>query len=218
LIGVGQTALEAPEAAQIGFIKQDLPFATPIDVVSNDGTSPFGHNPLQVFGVRSRIELGPTKPLAFFKDSSPAVTYREVDKGDVFYFAFLPGLSYYQAAIPKQPVDRGSSDAAMSHFIPTKFHQFAGIAIASPADKLALPIKASEPLVETTIIESPHGLVIPAVNWSGGPIKGLTLRVNIPIPTASAELASGEPLEITREGDSTTFTFNIEVADALILR
>jgi hypothetical protein len=56
-----------------------------------------------------------------FADGSPAVTSNRAGSGRVIYCSFLPGLSYYRPAIPVRPVDRGSSDDAMCHFLPTEF-------------------------------------------------------------------------------------------------
>jgi hypothetical protein len=165
------------------------------------------------FGALSRVKLTDAR-----QSEGLPVTHRNFGKGEITYCTFLPGLSYYAGAVPRRPVDRSSSAESMCHFIPTEFNRAIGALIASPAKKLTRPTDASEPLVETTIVESPQGVVIPAVNWSAGPVKGLKLTVNVKVPPAIATLASGAPLEIARDGERTTFTFDIDVADALILR
>ena len=76
------------------------------------------------------------------------------------------------------------------------------------------PLVCSEPLVETTVLEAPSGTVIPLVNWSGRPIRSLTVTVPIRIPAREVSLASGGA--VRRNGD--TFTLDLDVADALILR
>ena len=120
--------------------------------------------------------------LGTFRDNSPALTQHDVGSGLATYCAFLPSLSYYKPAIPLRPVDRGATDDAMIHFLPTAFDAAAGGLIASPAENLLLPVECSEALVETTVIESSQGVVIPLVNWSGEPVRDLvTETVSITI-------------------------------------
>lgn len=213
LLGVEQTGLDAPDDVQLIWIKQDLPFTDAIDTVVNRSGTPA----MPVFGVRSRVDLAGAETEWTFQDESSAVTQHDVGSGRATYCAFLPSLSYYKPAIPLRPVDRGATDDAMIHFLPTAFDAMAGDLIASPAAELSLPVKCSEPLVETTVIESPQGVVIPLVNWSGEPIHELEVTVSIPTPTTNVSLASGRPV-IWEVNGHNTFTFDLDVADALILR
>jgi hypothetical protein len=112
---------------------------------------------------------------------------------------------------------RGARDDTMAHFLPTKFDRRAAALVASPAGA-DRPVVCSEPLVETTMIEAKTGTVIPLVNWSAGPIKGLTVTVNVAVPAATAALASGNPVTVARRGRRAVFTLDLDVADALVLR
>ncbi len=221
LLGVEQSALEAPADLQVGFIKQDLPFAKAIGEVA--WTPPADHKPgaprtFPVFGAVSRIKAGKdTAVQGKFKDDSPAVTARKAGKGEAIYCAFLPGLSYFKPAIPLKPVDRGSSDDAMSHFIPTEFDAGVGELVWLPAAGLTPPVAADQKHIETTVIESKAGTLITLVNWSGKPAKDLKLTVSIPVP-AKAELAGGGAVKVSKEKEKTVFTLDLELADALILR
>jgi hypothetical protein len=214
LLGVKQTGLDAPDDAQLIWIKQDLPFTDPIGTAVRQS----GAAETPVFCVRSRVDLAGAESLWTFQDSSPAVTRRAAGSGRATYCAFLPGLSYYKPAIPLRPVDRGATDDAMIHFLPTVFDATASDLIASPAAELALPVECSEPLVETTVIESPHGVAIPLVNWSGEPIRDLEVAVSMPTPRANVSLAGGGAVLRESEDDRTTYTFDLDVADALILK
>jgi hypothetical protein len=153
-----------------------------------------------------------------FADGSPAIVSQQSGKGKTIYCAFLPGLSYYKPAIPLRPVDRGATDDAMIHFLPTNFDPLAARLIALPAASLKLPVQCSEPLVETTIVQSPHGVVIPLVNWSGGTEDELRVSVNVPLPSGRISLASGLPIAVHRSGATTELTFKMGVADAIIAR
>ena len=59
--------------------------------------------------------------LATFGDGSTALARTDVGSkgGRAYYAAFLPGLAYFDSAIPLRPVDRASVDEGMNHFIPT---------------------------------------------------------------------------------------------------
>jgi hypothetical protein len=60
-------------------------------------------------------------------------------------------------------------------------------------------------------------VAIPLVNWSAGPVRPLTVRVNIPVP-AKPTLASGGKVTVAKDGNATVFTLDLDVADTLILR
>lgn len=202
LLGVDQTALDAPEGKQLIWIKQDMPFTDPIDQVGE----------MPVIGVRSRVKLTGAAALSAFADGSPAVTEHATGKGKAIYTAFLPGLTYFKPAIPKRPVDRGATDDAFVHFLPTEFDANAAALISSAAISIEKPVECSHPLVETTVIESKSGVVIPLVNWTREPAAGLEVIVRI--PGKNARLASGGKISSEEQG---VYTFDVEVADALIL-
>jgi hypothetical protein len=172
-----------------------------------------------VFGTRSRFRpAGDADVLATFEDGSRAAVTRPVGKGSTYFCGFLPGLTYFKPAIPPRPVDRGSTDDTMAHFIPTKFDRLSATLVAMPASEVERPVVCSEALVETTVIEAKQGAVIPLVNWSAGPVKGLTVEVSISVPTAKVTLASGRPVKVDKKSGKHVFTLDLDVADALILR
>jgi hypothetical protein len=210
LLGVEQTKLEEAPGDPIRFEKQDLPFAKDL----SGGP---------VVGIRSQIKLKGAESLNKFLDGMPARAGRKVGKGLAMYFSYLPGLSYFQPAFPKRPMDRGSADDAMTHFLPSNFDEIVGRVVGKPFVSYVVPVECSERLVETTVIEAPQGVVIPLINWKGKdglgvPIKNLRVRVNIPVPTGNVSLASGRPVRMEMDGKARVFTLNLDVADALILR
>jgi len=215
LLGVDLTALDAP-GLQIQYEKQDLPFVKPIDTV----TWPRAEQRLAmpVFGVRSRVTLQGATAEATFRDGSPAVATGAAGSGRTIYCGFLPGLTYYQPAIPLRPVDRGSTDDAMCHFLPTEFDLPAAALIGLPTKDLPRPVECSEGLVETTIIEAPQGTVIPLVNWSGKSVPELQVMLQINLPAEKISLAGGGPVKVSQVEGRTVVSFALEVADALIVR
>lgn len=216
LLGVNETALDH-SAEDITREKEHLPFAKPLDTVTMRTNATEVKMP--ALGARSRFTAAKSAHImADFGDGSPAVVMNTVGKGTAYYCGFLPGLSYFQPAIPKRPVDRGSTDDAMAHFIPTQFDRWSASLVATPLEAIERPVMSSEPLVETSVIEARAGAVIPLVNWSAGPVKGLTVRVLVKTPTQSIALASGRPVKHAQEGGVHTFTLDLDVADALILK
>jgi hypothetical protein len=213
LFGVDQKALDIG-AHPVRLEKQDLPFAATIDQVT--WTAAGRHTQIPVIDVRSRFGVrsgGGAAIAGTFSDGSPAITIRSSGKGRAIYCGFLPGLSYFKPAIPLRPVDRGTTDDSMAHFIPTNFESGAASLISAAASGVELPVICSDSLVETTVIKAKQGFVIPLVNWSGRPVKRLSLKLLLP-GTVDAELASGSP--IRRDGDH--YIFDLDIADALILR
>jgi len=117
-----------------------------------------------------------------------------------------------------RPVDRDTTDQGMAHFIPTEFHAAAADLIGMPAKGVERPVVCSEPLVETTVVESGHGALIPLVNWSGGPVKGLKVVVGMDVPAGSAKLAGGGRVRVSTRDTKRVFVLDLDIADALILR
>lgn len=206
LFGVEPEALEIDTANLVHFEKQDLPFATPIDHVN-------GSSGLPVLSARQRFTAAPAIVTATFDDGSPAIASRPVKKGIARYLGFLPGLAYLKPAFPKRPVDRSPEPDSMTHLLPTAID--ARIPPLLWFDEIALPLTVSAPFVEASMVESPKGLLIPIVDWSG-PLKSVTLTLATAAPGTSATLASGKP--VTVSADRTSFTFDLDVADALVLR
>ncbi len=68
------------------------------------------------------------------------------------------------------------------------------------------------------MIESKGGAVVVLANWSGKAIKSLEVTLSNPAPGQNASLGSGAKLARKRDGEHTVFTFDLDVADVLILR
>jgi len=213
LLGVTETAFETPADSQVGFEKQDLPFAVPADQVTASGGA------FPVFGAVSRFTAaGDTTVLGTFSDGSPAVTQRAAGAGQVIYCGFLPGLSYLKPAIPFQPVDRGDLDTSMAQFLPVNCDAAVGALVGSIAPAETRQVVTSQPYVEAAVIESPVGTAIALTNWSTTPVGNLQVAVNFPVPTADVSLASGQSVSVRRSNGQTIFSLNLAVADTLILR
>ena len=212
LLAIDRAELETPEVGRVRFIKQDLPFCQPLETV--EWATSGDVRKLAVYSAINRFTVSGADTVATFRDGSPAVSRRLHGHGVAMYCGFL----YFKPAIPKRPVDRGSHDESMTHLIPTQFDSVAAELIGLPLNQINLPLHCSEPLVETTVIQSGHGTVIPMINWSGGSVKNLKVTIHIPVPHGHAARATGDDLQFRREGHETIYELDLNVADALILR
>jgi len=208
VLGVSPAGLDAPASSFVGMVKQELPFAAPVDEITGES----GDTP--VYGVRSRVKLAGAKAQLKFKSGTPALTLHTQGRGQAQYAAFLPGLTYFAPGTPKVPVDRGTTTQASAHSIPTRFD--AGIAklLQFANTTAANPVGCSEPLVEANIIDSPKGSVVILSNWSGGPVKALEVTLPADLAKKKLTVASG----MTFKNDGNKVTLNLDVADAFILR
>eukprot|EP01047_Picozoa_sp_COSAG01_P120156 COSAG01_NODE_48883_length_377_cov_0.687050_1_plen_125_part_11 len=121
LLGVQQSGVWRGSQGNgtIDIIKQDLNF---VDSLGNVTVSHSVLMELQWQGSDSSLVCKGAKSIitvtrqlatqifAHFDDGSPAAVRSRVGVGQALYFAFLPGLSYFDPAIPLRPVDRGSTD------------------------------------------------------------------------------------------------------------
>ncbi len=210
LLGIQQLKI-VEDANPVRFEKQDLPFVEPVETVT------WRSNAIPVINVFAQIKTNSAKVLGKFSDGSPAVTQKDTSEGTAIYCAFLPGLSYFKPAMPMRPVDRGSRNDCLAHFIPTNFHPRASELVGSIIE-FERPLSCSNPLVESSIIQAPYAMAIPLINWSAGPIRNLHVTMNVPVPTRSVSSASGKPVRMERNDGKLVFALPLEVADVLILR
>ena len=208
VLGVNPIALDAPANSQVSMVKQDLPFATPVDeIVTDQGNTP-------VYGVRSRVKAAGAKVQLKFKSGTPALTLNSQGRGQAQYAAFLPGLTYFAPGTPKVPVDRGTTAQASAHSIPTRFDAATAKLLQFANTTAANPVGCSEPLVEANIIDSPKGSVVILSNWSGGHVKALEVTLPADLAKKKLTVASGAAFK----NDSNKVTLDLDIAEALILR
>lgn len=243
LLGVEQTAVWRGQQdsfnGTVDLIKQDLQFVDTLDTVTltdavltdlevpqsdRDRASMVCKGVKSIFSVSDKS----TSVIATFGDGSSAATRRTiagVSEGAAYYLGFLPGLSYFETAIPVRPVDRGSTDQNFNHFLPTQFSQVAKALITLPLahrlknDSGVVPVHSTEPLVEVGLIEAAGiGYALPCVNWVGETLPTFTVSLrDEDISFVTATLASGSALSISADKRSFTFALGV-TADVLVLR
>ncbi|MHB0938650.1 MAG: beta-galactosidase trimerization domain-containing protein, partial [Armatimonadota bacterium] len=206
LMGVAEKDFAAPPDAQVAFIKQDLPFVQPLQTV--DLALPGqGRKQAPAFAAVSTVTAAADARVdGTFVNGLPAVVRRQAGTGETIYCGFLPGLSYFRPAIPRQPFDRNSRPDSLPHFVPTSFDANVSALIGAPLRDVVRPVTTSDPLVEASVVQSPAGTVIVLDNWRGKPINGLQVTINFPLPATSAALATGKPVRMIRRGAATTCT------------
>ena len=160
---------------------------------------------LRVHGAKSIFKLAAAdhRVLATFgSDGSPALLRREVGSGSATYAAFLPGLSYFAPAVPRRPVDRAATDAGFNHFVPTEFAEGARQLLAAPLAGVAgaVPVEASEPLVEAGVVTAANASWARPSCWSTGRTgrwRGCSSRSTssrcTPTPTSPRAASSASP-------------------------
>ena len=83
----------------------------------------------------------------------------------------------------------------------------------------ARPILSSEPLVDIGVLAAAGlGTALPVVNWAGAPVAALVLTLQFECAFSNATLATGGRVAVGRDGSWLTLTFELDVADAVILR
>ena len=238
LLGVQQSAMyssaETYFNSTIFWTKQDLPYVPLLDTVKLTSSHRYwsiatNSTPLAVKGQKSIFSVNKTDPnidiLAIFSsDGFPAASRRKHGQGFAIYAGFYVGLSYFDSAIPRKPVCRGSTDASFNHWIPTEFNEDARMLLASAVDDPTYSIKSpravtsSNPLVTVgMVVAKGLGVVMLCTNWAGQALAGFKLSLLTNITFSHATLASGGSVAVS--SDRTAFVFDLaDDADALILR
>eukprot|EP01051_Picozoa_sp_SAG22_P017905 SAG22_NODE_2873_length_2136_cov_1.329406_1_plen_398_part_10 len=168
----------------ISFGKMDLPWAETLDHVI------LGRHQIPVFGIQSRFIVtrqNVTVVATYARSRGPAVTTTRLGRGRAVYVGVLPGLSYFQRALPRIPVDRSMSDSGSNHMIPhTHAVNVASrdelVVSVSGADHIegASPVTCNEPLVDAGfIMANQTGAAIILSNWSGKNIPQLVVTLSV---------------------------------------
>lgn len=222
------------EANRPFLTKQDLPLYEPIDYVTwtNDKAGLVG-NPSGIGRIRDvpvivwKQSITPSDGtvLGWYKNGQPAVIAKSHGKGRAYLFGFLPGQAYLKSGLPIAPPDRGATDAANSHFLPTAMDVNLRSRIVDdflPTD-FQYPIECSVPLIESSCIDTPPTggkparLAVPLMNFSGRPISHLSVRINGLAKSKSVRSVQRGPLRVEVINGATVVTLPLEIADMLLI-
>jgi hypothetical protein len=194
--------------------KQDLPRYEPFDSV--DG--------IDVMVWKQPLVATDGTIAGKFKDGSPAVVSKSHGKGRAVLFGFLPGQAYMKHALPIRPVDRGATPDSFAHFVPTKVSAELQKRLVTDFVGPDRPVVCSEPLVETTCIDTPAKdgkpakLAVPLVNWSGKPVAKLTVTIRDDgAVTRMRSIERGELKPLRSEKGTLVVELPLDVADVLLI-
>ena len=201
--------------------KQDLPLYEPFDSVT---WSEGGHAATNVGVIAWKQALDPAdaQVIGRFRDGRPAVVSKAHGKGRAVLFGFLPGQAYLKGGLPVRPVDRGSTDSAFAHFLPTSMDANLRDRLVTdflPSD-FSRPVLCSAALVESTCIDSPkqRKLAVPLLNYSGKAIAPLSVRVDGVKAGARIRSVERGPLKPEFRADgSAAVELPLNVADMLLI-
>ncbi len=174
------------------------------DVAKGNGTC----GEFTAVGVQGRLHEVPEGVKARFADGSPAVVHRQVGRGRVVHFAWLPGLSYWKSS---QKTKDG---------LPVEFSPSIRDWITWPI-QLALvdpPVVVSHPLVESPLLVSDAGAAVTLLNWTGEPIENLTVGLHLPFPVQSVESVRRGALDFRQQKGRIELAIPLEAADIILLR
>jgi hypothetical protein len=120
---------------------------------------------LTAVGARAKVLRARGTVEARFEDGAPAIIRSRPRKGWVIHFAWTPGISYVR------------SSSGTNRGLPVGYSEAIRHWIAYPATlaKVEAPIELNLAMVETPILLSRSGAAVTLLNWTGEPLKRLTL-------------------------------------------
>ncbi len=200
--------------------KQDLPLYDPIDAASwGEGAAAISNVPVIVR--KQALEPTDGRVIGRFRDGSPAVVARTQGRGRTVLFGFLPGQAYLKSGLPVRPADRGSSNGAFNHFLPTEMDAALRRRLTDdflPPD-FVRPVACSETLVESTCIDSAAQgkLGVPLINYTGRRIDRLTVMVGGLTKVGAVRSVERGALRPAFRDGSMTVELPLDTADMLLI-
>jgi hypothetical protein len=220
LYGVKSQSLTKDDRYPVFQLKQDLPPYQPLELATW-GMADRTVKDVPVILWKQTLEPADAKVIGTYRDGSPAVIAKPHGRGRAVLFGFMAGLAYLKSGLPLRPWDRGATDQAFCHWLPTGMD--AGLRRALVDDFLPAgfvrPVECSEPLVETTCLDTaePARLAVPLLNYTGRPIAALTVRING--LTGARRVRSVERGELKAEvqGEALVVRLPLEVTDMVLI-
>jgi Beta-galactosidase trimerisation domain len=217
LYGVKRQSLFKDDRYPVFQFKQDLPPYRPL------GSATWGAvKDVPVILWKQSLEPADGKVLGTFKDGKPALIEHRWGKGRAVLFGFMPGLAYLKSGLALKPWDRGSTENAACHYLPTEMD--AGLRKAIVDDFLPAgfvrPVTCSETLVETTCIDTAAPaarLAVPLLNYTGKPIAALTVRIDGLKQVRRIRSVEQGELKARSEDGALVLTLPLKVTDMLLI-
>jgi len=158
--------------------------------VTLEKTAGLGELSFDAYGSRTSFKLAGGQVAGRFEDGSPAVIRTHPGKGEVLYFATLPGLAYSRGATEEENVPTIDYPPQIAKMI----------AALPDAVGVARPVTTSLPCVEALRLDSDKGTAVTLLNWSARPIDSLEVVVKNVKPGATVRSARGVQLTAVPDG------------------
>ena len=148
--------------------------------------------------------------LASYADGTPAAISRQIGKGRVIFYGFLPGLSYRRDGMrdpdAKQRISGYRADVRALFARPAR--------LGAPAPRVTL----SDAGIETAVFEHPDGLALLLTDYGWNPERTITIRVTEPAPIATVTSANRGALEFSQNAGAVEFVIKApDPVDSIIL-
>lgn len=160
--------------------------------------------------------------LATFSDGSPALIVQPLGKGHVAASGFFPGIGYVKLSslARKELWERLEKEGKERTTIsPPSYPENYRDLFAGLLNRLAYRprVATDHPLVEANLLESKKGIVVALANWSGQPLKNVSLKIK-------GASGHGEPTSvfnaitsIDRAGQDLVLTLDLATIEFVVL-
>jgi hypothetical protein len=192
----------------------ELPRLRPLDMVSGRVNSEDIQVPALAF--RQRIEPLPTAEVfARFSDGSAAAVSNRYGRGQAILWGTFLGMAYMQTGFPNPlpPPDRGP----FTHTPLTSFRSDVRQLLLGPSwPFVRRGAVSSEPLVETGVLETERGVLVPLVSLMDGP-RQIQLQVHDVGPIRAVSSVRQGPLQFTQDGAHVRTALTLDPTDFVVL-
>jgi hypothetical protein len=160
------------------------------------------------YGSRTAFQLAGGKVIGSFDDGAPAVVRHQHGAGQALYYGAMPGLAYSRGATEQsgQPtIDYPRELAPLITALPTALN-------------IKKPATTSVPFVEGAVLQSPKGIAVTLLNWSGKPAGSVTVTINDVPRLKSVRSARLGTLKYKKQGNSITLQLSMpQVTDVILV-
>lgn len=159
---------------------------------------------------------------ATFADGSPAALSKPLGKGFLLYCGAFPGIAYLKSGVAAANAAKEQLAAGKTPATTYNPPAYAAGYRAVMADLLAgLPYRpsltASDYLVEANLLEHPKGRVVTLSNWSGRPLRGVTVSLPATARDGAPFAAFGAVAARRDAGNRLTLTLDVQAADMIVI-
>ncbi len=182
--------------------------ALPVGPTLASGGSAFGAAQVTLRGPISALEPDGAAVAAFLSSGAAGISEHRFGQGRAFGYAFFPGLQYWL-----------TPDRSQRERLPRNWGAEQRRLAVAPARMARTPraVTVSREGVEACRLQSEKGIAVVLLNWTGEPVRSLT--VTVPRSAAFGRVTSLEKgrLRPVAAGDQVTVTLPLESVDVLLV-